>query len=65
MNPKQPIIIKDLDNRTRGMIRTQGTVVRLTNANNRTVGTYNSATNVTYAGGKPIGLGNQLLRIRL
>jgi hypothetical protein len=65
MNHKQPSVIKDMDNRTLGTIRTQGTVVRLTNANNHTVATYNSATNVTYAGGKPIGLGNQLLRVRL
>lgn len=58
-------VIKDMNNKTVGTIRTQGNVTRLTDVNNRTVGTYNSKTNVTYTGGKPIGQGDQLLRIRL
>lgn len=54
-----------MNNKTVGTLRTQGNVTRLTDVNNRTVGTYNSKTNVTYSGGKPIGQGDQLLRIRL
>ena len=61
----KPTTIKDIQNRTLGVIRTQGSVTRLTDTSNRTLGTYNSQTNVTYSGGKAIGQGNQLLRIKI
>lgn len=61
----KPTQIKDIQNRTLGVLRTQGTVTRLTDTSNRTVGTYNSQTNVTYSNGKSIGQGNQLLRIKI
>ena len=61
----KPTTIKDIQNRTLGVIRTQGSVTRLTDTSNRTLGTYNSQTNVTYSGGKAVGQGNQLLRIKI
>ena len=57
--------IKDSNNKTIGSIQTQGNITRLNDSNNRTVGTYNSKTNVTSnSNNKPIGYGNQLLRVR-
>jgi len=61
----KPTTIKDIQNQTLGVIRTQGSVTRLTDTSNRTLGTYNSQTNVTYSGGKAVGQGNQLLRIKI
>lgn len=61
-------VIKDMNNKVVGTIRTHGNVTRLTDVNNRTVGTYNNKTNVTYNGGnggKAIGQGDQLIKIRL
>lgn len=52
-----------MNNRTVATLRTQGGITRITDNNNRTMGTYNSQTNVTYKGNKPIGQGNQLLRV--
>lgn len=61
----KPVIIKDINNKTVGVVRTQGNITRMTDVNNRTVGTYNSKTNVTYSGGRAIGQGDQLIRVIL
>lgn len=57
--------IKDSNNRTIGVVRTQGNITRLNDSNNRTVATYNNKTNVTLdRNNKVVGSDNQLLRVR-
>lgn len=60
-------VIKDMQNRTIGSIKEQGTVTRLNDRYNRTVATYNKSTDTTVdtRTGQAIGRGNQLLRVKI
>jgi hypothetical protein len=60
-------VIKDMQNRTIGSIKEQGTVTRLNDRDNRTVATYNRSTDTTVntRTGQAVGRGNQLLRVKI